>query len=395
MTDVHLSDWDSKVKSVHKVSLRTRPPFLTSNPKLSGSKQKNFFITAQTLPSLFPEEMSESFGEHGMKCVNSSHVTDKYLEQPMEFHILELSPEFCVGVDKLYITHMPTREYLGHTLCREEVTESRYINKLTILDTDCIVFGHHWGDGFQHGTQDIFPKLFTSKFWLSENPHISIVIPKNLDILWWMKREGMFSSLKNNIIMIDTGHVTSTKKLYGSTITPGQVCEFTPWSMISYSACKTTKIPPINKYLIYLCREGTSMRVPTNKSDITKCLLEYCEKEGLEYLCINPSDMSREQLEVKMINARGVVAPHGGANYNVLFMKRSKYDRDGNEKGKKDVDPKRFFIECVVKNGCHHTYHIALAARVGYLAIPCEGNHYEKDMFVNIDMLKASLENFS
>jgi capsular polysaccharide biosynthesis protein len=104
-----------------------------------------------------------------------------------------------------------------------------------------------------------------------------------------------------------------------------------------------------------------------------------------ELKIINPFEISREYLEVLMVNAKGVIAPHGGANYNVLFMKRE--DR-------KKCDPNRFFIEFIAKIGGHHTYHIACAARVSYLAIPCEGNHYKKDLIVDPIMLEKSLEKF-
>lgn len=388
--DVALDEWvkNRDVKIVHTWKIRNnRPPFLSDAPELKGTKIKDFVVRHSELPTVCKDEIKECVTEHQLRYCQTE-ISEEQLNTPLEFHILQYpSLDFVVGVNLFYTVHIPSVEFLSHTLCNFEHPDTRKIPLVRKVDTDCIVFGHHWSDGFQHGTQDIFPYIASCADWLIEHPEVTIVMPKNPDVVWWLNREGLFGKLQNNIIMMDYGYVTSTKKLYGITITPGQLCEFTPWGMFRYSPAKLHGELPKDKYLIYFCREGTLARAPVNKSEIIEVLEEYCLDKKLELKVVNPSVVGREGIERMCINAKGVVAPHGGANYNVLFMKR-------NSKEQKNIDKGRFFIEFVAKEGCHHTYHIALAARVNYLAIPCNGGHYTKNMHVNIEALRKSLGEF-
>lgn len=362
--------------------IRPRKPWLISTENsnsLGGVKASNYHCSVRDLPSNDPESLKKCVVEHSCEPVSIEHGLPIDGSQFMIFKILELpSDEYQVGVNRMYIVHHPTKQYLAHTACREENVHTRecgLADKLE-LDIDCLVIGHHWADGFQHGTQDIFPKLVACKQFLDSHPNLHVILPLNEDVIWWMKQTQF--RLQNPITMTNKYYVSTTGKLYTTTIYPGQKCEFVPWPLI------TNMYQPKsgeNKYLVYLTRQGCDARVPNNYPDIERVMMDFASLKGVEFVCVDPGTMSRNKLIDIMVNSLGVVAPHGGANYNVLFMRRSDI-----------MDRKRFFIELIVEHGTHHTYHIALAARVNYSAIVVDGaNHYTKDMNVDVGALQKTL----
>lgn len=366
--------------------LKERSPYLlSSNNENNKTTIKNF---SKELPLSNKNKLKITY-EHYGHCFPETHINDVFSRVDTTSNVLiniikfnsnnnwyiETINSDCVKLDKT-----------TNTITRLRKTDGCHINKTIIddnsqlqeYDFDCIVFGESWCDGFQHAFQNVIPYMNAIKDWLIENPHIKIVCYNNPEYLWWNKK---YLNINNDFIFTTKNYISSTKNLYTVIQNPKNICEMVPY--VLYSNLNIINQNCEDRFLVVFDRRMCDARI-IDYSILFEILKHYLLYHRLELKIIDPSVYSREYLIKIMNNCRGVIAPHGGANYNVIFMRRTL----------NSVDKKRFFIEFVVNKGLHHTYHIALGAKINYQAILCEGEHLEKNMKFDKDEFIETLNKF-
>lgn len=384
--------------------IRDRAPFLLHSEEIENHKKTSIKNFSKCLPFVNPELIDTLTFEHCGYPVDKNH--NQYVNENEEttinvvllknFHNNSMKQQWwCTIKQADCVLFKENEDQIFTSLLRTSIAcypEPNIQQELLTVDInddckhlelheDCVVISNPWPDGFQHSLQDIVPRIVAIKDWLSKNRNVVIVCYPNLDILWWLNT--YFPEIKNNILLTKSDWVTSTKKLYTVVQNPSHRCEMVPFGLytnMNIIAPKTCG----NKYLVIFDRFGCDFR-NINSQEIINVLNEtnFLEKNGLELLIINPTDYDRGKLIKILHNTMGVIAAHGGANYNVLFMRRELYR----------IDKQRFFIEFVTQECMHHLYHIALGARLKYYPIICEGsNHYKKEMAFKKDDLRRSLE---
>lgn len=255
------------------------------------------------------------------------------------------------------------------------------IMKPVIISTDCILFPCGWPDGFQHGTQDILPRICACIDWLNQNPDVSLLLPFNTTLMWWFDKY-LNSKIKNHIIFSQHNWIIPANEsvnIYTDYFSPKHRCE-----MLFYSLYRNINFIQMNtkdEYIIIFDRSKCSSRSVNNEK-----LIDLINSVSTKYpiKVVNPDEYTQSQMVSLMKNCVGVVAPHGGANYNVLFMRRTKHT----------MDKTRFFIELVANTSLHHTYHIALGSYIKYKAVVCQGDHYTKELIFDDEYIKSALSLF-
>ena len=357
--------------------IRSRYPFIVSenNDEFSGTVIKIF---SKQLDIINPNKY-EIIYEHSGIQVSNNHNQYENENEIVKHHIIKLNNEWCIPLN--YVFCLKNDEML-HTyskcLSSDCINQTECMENAMNIYTDCIVFCCPWSDGFQHCTQDLIPRIIACKDWLKQNIGVSLLLPYNPHLFWWLNM--YINDIKNNIIFTHASYVKAYDtniNIYTDMITPLHRCEMVPYSL--YLNMNIINKNVVDKYIIVFDRSKCSTRVIDN-TKLLKIIQPYATKYNLELLILNPDNIDKNKLVDYMKECRGVIAPHGGANYNVLFMRRTE----------NIIDKHRFFIELVANKYLHHTYHIALGSKINYKAILCNGSHYEYTLdFDEIDVINA------
>jgi len=371
--------------------LKDRFPFVTDDKNESGLlKAKNSSPSLDlVLVNLNKYEITY---EHCGYDVPESHKRYCDENENVTINIIKLNHEWVIPLTYTYCFKKDKSEYIHTYSDCSMLSEDYYnvcINDNTCewINNDAIVFCCQWSDGFQHSIQDLFPRICAVQRWLSENSNVDIIIPFNLDLLWFIKK---YLKIKNKIIItekfwVGINNLKNGFNLYTDVFNPLHKCEMTPFPLyrnMSIIAKEQTE----DKYIVVFDRSGCDARVIDNEKliNIIQKYLLMNNINNLEIKLINPSKITREELILILKNTRGVIAPHGGANYNVLMMRRTNFV----------YDKKRFFIELVCNRHLHHTYHIALGSYIRYKGVLCKGGHYEKYMDFDEEDIMSALKCF-
>lgn len=366
---------------VKKYYVNNKHPFVSENSKQSQSIAK----FTRELPVVNPmrrtfehcghpftaTHLSESY--HPSLCNSNQHVSINIIQfnNPNDWYI-NIYNGLCV---RECITSS-TKQYMHTSLACHPIHDVEHEKQ--ILNIDCVVIAAPWSDGFQHCTQDLLPRIVAIQDWLIENPNITLVCFKNHDLMWWLTT--YFPQIKNNILFTTKPMITSTGKLYTVVQNPLHRCEMVPYGL--YLNMNLTYTTGQDKHIVIFDRSRLQTRA-IDSYKLANLIAEKVISHGYDIKIIDPSEISRSSLIKIMQNTKGVIAPHGGANYNVLFMRRTK----------KYQDLHRFFIEFITEFNSHHTYHIALGSNINYKAIICaNSDHYKKEMVVDDQLVLNVLE---
>jgi capsular polysaccharide biosynthesis protein len=111
-----------------------------------------------------------------------------------------------------------------------------------------------------------------------------------------------------------------------------------------------------------------------NENDLLLVLEEYTKANNLNLIVFEAEKFSiQERFEIYK-NAHTIVAPHGGANYNIIFS-----------------NPKSKFIECVFIDTMYTLCNLAGGIELDYYLLPDRGDNNTTGTIVNIDKLKLIL----
>lgn len=294
-----------------------------------------------------------------------------------------LNNVYCINIDddddsKLNFIHTYMRCHSDYSNNSIKIFLNQDVDE---IDGDFICVNCPWSDGFQHSIQDMLPRILAVTEWLHTHTDVSIVLPYNSDLMWFIN--NIFKEKIKNRIIFTQKHIVKCKSddcnFYNIFLDPLHRCESVPYSL--YLNMELVTNITEDKYLIIFDRSNCEFRTIDNNLliNIVDMYLKQINSK-LEIKLIDPSIYDKKYIINLMKDCQGVIAPHGGANYNVLFMRRTHYS----------IDKKRFFIELITNKYMHHTYHIALGANIRYKPIICQGDHYTKEMtFSESDILNA------
>lgn len=358
---------------VWKANIRERAPYISTDCDIMKTPIKKF---SKGLNLINPNAYSITY-EHSSYDVPVDHNLYTIEEENTDttINIVKLNKDWIVPLNEVYCINIKNQKLL-HTYMKCHPVTDFTINNIDIFNFDCIAFCCPWSDGFQHSIQDLIPRIIGVSEWLIQNESVKIILPFNLDIFWWINK--YFKKIIPNDLVFTQKQWISTSEnnsIYTVIINPLHRCEMVPYSL--YCNMNIIEKNTQDKHLVVFDRSKCGTRVIDNDR-LIGIIKEFTT---LPILLIDPGDYDRNQLIKIMNECKGVIAPHGGANYNVLFMRRTE----------NMTDKHRFFIELVAAKHLHHTYHIALGAKINYKAVLCDGGHYEHNLTFNDEDIRNAL----
>ena len=233
------------------------------------------------------------------------------------------------------------------------------------------------GNCWQHFVQDILPILIFNKELLNKEEDIILLIYNELNIniinFFLEKLE-----IKNRIFSIPykSENIIHTKNLYNFECNEGLPCwwwNFFFYKKINNKLLENQKIE--KKNVIY--NKRYNCRTFFNEKEVIMCLKNYCEKNNLNFIEFDSNIFSISETFDIFKNAHTIVAPHGGANYNIIFSST----------GTK-------FIEYTFIDTMYTLYNIAGALNLSYYIVPNRGNNSTIGIYVDIKKLEKLLNDY-
>lgn len=232
------------------------------------------------------------------------------------------------------------------------------------------------GNCWQHFVQDILPILIFNKEMLNQEEDIILLMydELNINIIKFFFEK---LNIKNRIFFVPykSKYIIHAKNLYNFECNEGMPCwwwNFFFYKKINDKLLENEKIE--KKNVIYNKRYNS--RVFFNEKEVINCLKQYCEKNNLTFIEFDSKKFNISQTFDIFKNAHTIIAPHGGANYNIIFSST----------GTK-------FIEYTFIDTMYTLYNIAGALNLNYYIVPNRGNNSTKGIYVDINKLEKLLNN--
>ena len=227
-----------------------------------------------------------------------------------------------------------------------------------------------WSQSWQHFMQDNLPILCYVLPFLKENPQITILLRNvNFDINYIIS----LLNISNKIIFSNSNNFTC-KKLYHIHFSPNATIYW--WPPILFKNCNNIicNQESIQNKLVYITRNNVNTRRISNENEVVIFLKQKAQELNLEFIYFQHNNFTMQQRHALFNEAKIVVAPHGGANYHIIFCK-----------------PKTLFIEICFINLMHCLANIALSIDLNYWILPVLGHQNSLGTNVSIDNLNKIL----
>lgn len=243
---------------------------------------------------------------------------------------------------------------------------------------------------WQHFVQDNLPILFFSRDFLINNPDVVILTYLENDSRWeqWNKnrtqssvREYFFDKLgiKNQVVefpwryyLDKVEYSAKCNELYNFESNV-QLPVFW-WNNFFYREISEflwkDEEPSLKNNVIYVRRNETISRRFSNEGEVVNCLSEYSKNNNLNFVIFEAKDHTLDEISSIFRDAHTVIAPHGGANYNIIFC----------PKGIK-------FVEYVFTDCMYSLYNIASSLELDYYMVPNKGTNATESIDVDINKL--------
>lgn len=227
-----------------------------------------------------------------------------------------------------------------------------------------------WSHSWQHFMQDNLPILCYIIPFLKENPQITLLFRNPVFDLNYILS---LLNISNKVLFSNNTNFTC-KNLYHIHFTPNATIYWWPpiiFKKCNYYLCNTELIQ--NK-LIYITRNNVNTRQISNENEIVIFLKQKAHELNLEFIYFQHNNYTMQQRHILFNQAKIVIAPHGGANYHIIFCK-----------------PKTLFIEICFVDLMHCLANIALSIDLNYWILPVKGAQNSKSCQINIENLKSIL----
>lgn len=230
------------------------------------------------------------------------------------------------------------------------------------------------GNSWQHFIQDVLPIIYFAKDLLISNQDISILlydgVERNIVNFVFEKlnitNDLIFIPYKSNVV----AKVDTLLNFESNTQVPTQW-----WPLFLYKEINNTLLnneTTTRKNIIYNKRSNS--RQVSNEAEVLTCLQEYADINNLNLIEFQAERYSiQERFEI-FKNAHTIVAPHGGANYNIIFS-----------------NPKAKFVEYVFTDCMYTLANLAGGIGLDYYLVPGPGNNNSPSVVVDITKLKIIL----
>lgn len=227
-----------------------------------------------------------------------------------------------------------------------------------------------WSHSWQHFMQDNLPILCYILPFLKKNPQITLLFRNtNFDLNYILS----LLNIPNKTLFSNNTNFTC-KKLYHIHFSPNATVYW--WPPILFQNCNNIISNPesIQNKLIYITRNNVRTRRISNENEVVSFLKQKANELNLEFIYFQHNNFTTQQRRTLFNEAKFVLAPHGGANYHILFCK-----------------PKTLFIEICFIDLMHCLANIALSIGLNYWILPVRGNQNSPSCQVNIENLKNIL----
>lgn len=257
-------------------------------------------------------------------------------------------------------------------------------NFFNVENEDIFLLTYNGSSYWQHFIQDTIPFIALFYDFLKENPNISIIMsPPSFD---YFKIFINSLCLSNKIILVSENTILKTTgKIYFSNIHTTRELYLSEYPMSLYKNSMPLITSSISSFfsfkneqtkLIYISRKNDSMRQIGNEEDLCEVIKNFAQERKLEYTYLNSKETSISDKILLFNQAKIVIAPHGGANFNVIFCQ-----------------PDVSLLEICFGKCLHSIYPLAKSIGLNYfMHVERDYGHFDNNIKVDINSFKESLK---
>ncbi len=323
--------------------------------------------------SNFSKEQLSNCGTE-RNCIEKkySYLVDSNFESPIYKIDLVYHENTSVKIKNLY------KGVVGFDFIKDEVTAEN------VFDEDIFLLIYNGGYCWQHFVQDTIPFIALFYDFLKGNPNITMVLsPPSFD---YFKIFINSLCLSNKIILVSENTILKTTgKIYFSNIHTTRELYLSEYPMSLYKNSMPLITSSISSFfsfkndqtkLIYISRKDDSMRQIGNEEDLCKVIKDFAQERKLEYTYLNSKETSISDKILLFNQAKIVIAPHGGANFNVIFCQ-----------------PDVSLLEICFGKCLHTIYWMAKSIGLNYfMHVERDYGHFDNNIKVDINSFKESLK---
>jgi len=337
--------------------------------KILNEKENNYEINIQTIDEKDKEILDKS------RTTGMIQFGVKEMEYPKFWRNQKFQLPFRYFKTELYKnvnieTINDSLPYYGEGN-RIKISEEKTNNKINKI-LSAVNYG---GSCWQHIIQDILPIIVFNHNILKNDPEINVLVYE------YRQNQKIYDfifnrlSLKNKLISVPylSKSIINVEEFYNLECNIDIPTQW--WPLFFYeeiNAKLNENIDFKNKNVIYNKRNFS--RKFLNENEVINCLREYANNENLQFILFESEKYSLPETQEIFRNAHTIIAPHGGANYNIIFS---------NSKTK--------FVEYVFTDTMYTLCNLAGGIGLNYYLVPNSGNNHTHGINVNIDKLKNIL----
>jgi len=226
-------------------------------------------------------------------------------------------------------------------------------------------------DSFQHFIGDCLPLLIPFVSEISRNRTLKIGLPSNIRSLNVHSSLLRLVGIENDIVLLDKANSHVVKSLFAITAAPSSRVYAIPCSFI-HEMSGLVRLQSESRKKIILFKRNEKTRNIRNFSQLVANIESLAIKLGLVFEIIDTNMMSLMEIRDALSTAYLTIAPHGGANYNLIFMPANS-----------------FFLEFIPTSNTNTIDHLARSSGLNYVPIPINFDFYEYDFEIPTKVIEG------
>lgn len=240
--------------------------------------------------------------------------------------------------------------------------------KATIL---CLDLGG--ASTFQHFVGDCLPLIVPFLEIIRNNPDWQIGIVRGAENNF----QEIFLrllNLKNQIFWFENHNKYYLQSVVGVVGKPRNFVYSVPSSFIHKMAQELRfQKTPVNKVILFHRTEKT--RNIQNFSELEYALKDLAEEIGFDFMTLNSRDFDLDSMRKLLADTKIVIAPHGGANYNMIFLPQNS-----------------LVMEFIPIRNTNSVEHLVRSSGANYFPIPVDSDFYDAFMCISRENISVVLE---
>lgn len=201
-------------------------------------------------------------------------------------------------------------------------TQKEYNYKSVPFNYDSVlVFDIQGSESFQHFMLEVVPAIADCRSFLKNNPKVEILVRRGSN---FSTQKFIISALGllNKVSEFDSKSVIFAKEFYWHEFDPGDfVCNAPLQSFYRAGQLLKASIEP--KKLITILVRSNGVRQIKNLSELERVISNWSIKFGFELKVLDTDKEDFNYVYELFRSAKYIIAMHGGANYNSIFMSKT------------------------------------------------------------------------